>query len=494
RMYRTGDLARFMPDGRVEFLGRIDNQVKVRGYRIELGEIETVLEEGEDIRAAVAVAREHQGEKRLLAYVVPQAGRSPGSAELRRRLAERLPAYMVPSAIVRVDEFPLTPNGKVDRNALPDPGSELELDGEVVAPRNSVERRLVQIWERVLGISPIGIRHDFFDLGADSLTAARLFAEVEKAFGRKLPLTPVFEAPTIERLAELVSGKRASSSASSLVPIQPRGDRPPLFCVHGGAGTILFYHELARRLGSEQPFYGLQARGIYGRDTPLRTVEDMAAHYVSELRQVQPEGPYHLVGYCFGGIVAYEMAQRLRAAGEEVALLGLINAPSPLYIHAHNPWFRPQDDDAPPPPPRSRLRSWLGLRVWPLRRRLHHARFGAYVTLGRPLPDKFRNGYFLLIAHIAERDYQPRPYAGTLLSLHGESLYVEPDLGWGELVGDGLTSVEVPGSHVIPRDSMAEPLVGFVAKELQRALERATEASRDTEASGAATTSASNAT
>jgi len=473
RIYRTGDIARYLPDGRIQFLGRIDNQVKVRGFRIELGEIETALEQRDDVRAAVAVAREQRGEQRLVAYVVPQPGHTPRSSELRRALAQRLPEYMVPAAIVTVVELPLTPNGKVDRKALPDP--EPEAEGEAIAPRNLVEARLVEIWERVLGVAPIGIRHNFFDLGTDSLTAARLFVEVEKAFGCRLPLTPVFEAPTIEQLAELVRTGIHSSATSSLVPIQPQGTRPPLFCVHGGAGTILFYHELSRRLGPDQPFYGLQSRGIYGRNSPLRTVEEMAEHYLGELEQIRPCGPYHLVGYCFGGIVAYEMAQRLRERGEEVALLALINAPSPAYIHRHNPWFRSEGDDAPPPPPppRSRPRRSATALVWPVRKWVHNARFKAYMALGRPLPENWRNGYFVRLAHVAERQYEPRPCPGELLLLRGEGLYVEPDLGWGALVGKRLRSVEIPGQHVIPRDSMSEPRVALVAEQLQQAIRRA---------------------
>ncbi|MGZ4317494.1 MAG: non-ribosomal peptide synthetase, partial [Gaiellaceae bacterium] len=279
RIYKTGDLARYRPDGSVEFLGRLDHQVKVRGFRIELGEIETLLARNPGVARAVCVARDDGSGAELVAYIVPSASPVSG-AQLRRQLSEHLPAYMVPSAIVSLQAFPLTPNGKIDRKALPAPTRERLTDAEVVAPRTSLERRLAEIWERVLGMSPIGVTDNFFDLGLTSLVAAQLFAEIEHEVGGALPLGAIFRAPTIETLADLIESRENGSRWTSLVPLQPRGTRLPVFCVHGGAGTILHLEPLAHCLGDDQPLYGLQARGLYGGASPLRTVEEMASHYL----------------------------------------------------------------------------------------------------------------------------------------------------------------------------------------------------------------------
>jgi amino acid adenylation domain-containing protein len=363
RIYKTGDLARYRRDGSVEYLGRLDHQVKVRGFRIELGEIETVLAGHDGVAGAVCVARDDGAGPELVAYIV-SSGIPVAAAHLRRFLSEHLPPYMVPGAIVTLPAFPLTPNGKIDRKALPAPTRERLTEQALVPPRTPLERRLAEIWERVLAVSPIGVTDNFFDLGATSLVAAQLFAEIEHELGDALPLGAVFQAPTIEALAELLEQGAPPSRWTSLVPIQPRGTRPPIFCVHGGAGTILHLEPLARRLRDrDQPFYGLQSRGLYGGATPLRTVEEMAGHYLSELRQVQPSGPYYFAGYCFGAIVAYDMAQRVLAEGEEVRLLAFFNGPSPAWIRRWG-WFGNQPGFRRDPRPmplsfRARLRRAL---------------------------------------------------------------------------------------------------------------------------------------
>ncbi len=259
RIYLTGDLARYRPDGEIEFLGRIDNQVKVRGFRIELGEIETVLTRHPSVTEAVVTARGADAEAELAAYVIVTEP-APSAKELREHAAASLTPYMVPSTVTFLDAFPLTPNGKVDRKALPEPDRTRASDHELVAPRTEVERRLSEIWERQLGISPIGVTDDFFDLGVSSLTAANLFAAIEHKLGSSLPLGAIFRAPTIESLAKLLEDESGASRWTSLVPIQPAGTQPPIFCVHGGAGTILHLAALARRLGDDQPFYGLQSQ------------------------------------------------------------------------------------------------------------------------------------------------------------------------------------------------------------------------------------------
>jgi amino acid adenylation domain-containing protein len=474
RVYRTGDLARYRPDGSVEFLGRIDHQVKVRGFRIELGEIETVLSRHPGVGDAVVVARGSGAEAELAAYVT-SAGAPVAAHELRRFLGESLPAYMVPSTVTHLDAFPLTPNGKVDRKALPEPTRERSSEQEMVEPRTGLERRLAAIWERELDTHPIGVTDNFFDLGVTSIVAASLFAAIEREIGDSLPLGAIFRAPTIERLARLIESGDEASRWTSLVPIQPDGTQPPMFCVHGGGGTVLHLELLSRRLGPDQPFYGLQSRGLYGGVSPLTTVEDMATHYLSEMRQVHPGGPWYITGYCFGAIVAFELASRLVAQGEDVRLLAMFNGPSPSWIHRWG-WYgnqpsKAQDTARPPKLTKSqkvlravreprRLKSGL---LW--QTRLPRARLA--LKFGRPLPEALREFYFFRLHHLAERAYEPKPYERDLLVFYGTGLYEDPELGWGGLAKQGVHSCGIPGQHDNNRQAMTEPGVAFVAEQLQ---------------------------
>jgi amino acid adenylation domain-containing protein len=395
RLYKTGDLARYQPDGNIEFLGRIDEQVKIRGFRIELGEIEAVLNQHPFVKEAVAIAKEDvSGSKRLVAYIVPNVGaglninagtnilgraalpaptnpkskiQNPKSHDLRQFLKEKLPEYMVPSAVVMLDSLPLTPNGKVDRRALPAPDlvSQAREKG-FLAPRTPTEETLAQIWAEVLkcdrfalpqrGNRPlggavrvsealatlgasasgqgegnrVGVRDNFFELGGDSLLAVRLMAEIHQQFERKLPLSTLFLTPTIEGLASTLEQQTDSLPWSPLVPLQPAGSKSPFFCVHPIFGVVFPYYELAYSLGFDQPFYGLQPLGLDGERPPFTCIEDMAAHYIEALRRVQPEGPYYLGGWSFGGLVAFEMAQQLLSSGHQVALLVILDTLAPV--------------------------------------------------------------------------------------------------------------------------------------------------------------------
>jgi amino acid adenylation domain-containing protein len=322
RMYRTGDLCRFLPDGRILYIGRIDDQVKIRGFRIQLAEIESALAQNQDVHRCVVVAREDgPGGKRLIAYVVPTPGQRITIDDLRRSLVENLPDYLVPSAFVLLDSLPLTPNGKIDRRALPAPE---ELAQRRVEPRTVLETQLLMIWEEVLGRNGIGVQDNFFDLGGHSLLAVRVFAQIERVFKKRLPLALLFHAPTIERLASSLAQDGFQAPWGSLVTIQSSGPNPPLFVVPGVDGNVVGFSELARLLGPEQPFYGLQSRGLDGREKPFEHIEDVATHFLAEVQQVDPKGPYYLAGACTGGVVAYEMAQQLIDQGKQVAFLGLL--------------------------------------------------------------------------------------------------------------------------------------------------------------------------
>ena len=478
RLYRTGDLARYLPDGRLEFLGRLDHQVKVRGFRIELGEIEAVLARHPSVREAVVVKHEeHPGDARLVAYV-RQSEESASAHELRRFVAQALPSYMVPSSIVTLDAFPHTPNGKIDRKRLPAPETVVdERETAYLPPSSELERALVQIWEDMLGIHPIGVTDNFFDLGATSIVAAHLFVRIERELNVSLPVAPIFQAPTIRELASLAEAGGDDRGWTSLVPIQPAGSKPAIFCVHGGAGTVLHLQPLARRLGEDQPFFGLQARGLYGKEPPLTTVEEMAAHYLSEIRSLQPHGPYYLGGYCFGAIVAFDMAHRLLAAGERVAMLAMFNGPSPAYIRRYGssggrPWQPTPGLSASGriarvfrEPQRAATKA-----AWEARRtkaRIRQARFRLAHTFNRPLPDGLRDRYFVRINILAERRYEPCVYSGQVISFRGAGLYLDPDLGWEGLASGGIETYEVPGVHADNRDAMREPYVAYISDHLQ---------------------------
>ncbi|HEY2515677.1 MAG TPA: amino acid adenylation domain-containing protein, partial [Polyangiaceae bacterium] len=332
RLYRTGDRVRWRGDGLLEFLGRIDLQVKVRGYRIEPGEIEAALRQHESVRDAACVARVVGGDHRLVAYVVPrampeQAGRGALLDAARAHLREKLPAYMVPANLVLLEALPMTPNKKVDLRALPAPEAEGSGGGAVLGPRDALELRLVSIWEEILGRAPIGVDEGFFELGGHSLLAVRLMARIRRELGRDLPLATLFVDGTVAGLARRLRGGGDGPSAC-LVPIQPQGRARPLFAVHPAGGNVLCFAPLGRALGRERPLYALQAAGLNSSE-PDRTVEAMASRYVAEVRARQPRGPYHLAGYSLGAAIAHAMASQLLAAGESMASLTLLDAWAP---------------------------------------------------------------------------------------------------------------------------------------------------------------------
>jgi amino acid adenylation domain-containing protein len=481
RLYRTGDLVRWRPGGRLEFIGRVDHQVKIRGFRIELGEIETVLGRHADVEEAIVIAAEDAaGDKRLVAYVTLGRDATASRIDLRRSVQDVLPAYMVPSTVVVLDAMPRTPNGKTDRKALPAVDwSDVERDSPYVAPTGDIERRLAALWEEVLEITPIGADDDLFSLGVTSLATARLMGRIEREFRTGLPVGAFFSAPTVAELAALLGAGVPDPEWPSLVaitPIHPGSTQPPVFGVHGGAGTVLLYAELARRLGPDRPFYGLHAQGLYGRDPVHTSVADMAGAYLEQMRQVQPHGPYTILGYCFGGHVAHEIAVRLRAEGEDVDLVGQINSPSVHYLRTHRPVF--DETGALTGRDGVMVREWqpatagrrasLPRRVFRrIRSRVRRLRFRAAIRLHRPLPAIFReNLSFQTIAHHAEDAYVPPVSDVRTVVWRAQGLYFEDDLGWRSYVTGEVICVEIPGEQPIPRTTMTEPFVGHLADSL----------------------------
>jgi amino acid adenylation domain-containing protein len=432
RLYCTGDLGRVLPDGRMEHLGRKDFQVKIRGHRVAIAEIETALLDLAAIKEAAVVARDDRaGDKRLIAYVVPSRDPAPTTGELRRYLQQSLPEYMVPSAFLFLDALPLTPSGKVDRRRLPAPDqTRPDLESALMAPRNALECQLTEIWEGVLGIQPIGVRDNFFDLGGHSMLAAQLFTKITQVFDQSLPLVTLFQAPTVEQLANVLCKNQEGDSAdwSPLVAIRSSGSRRPFFCIPGNLGNVFAdLGHLARHLGSDQPFYGLQD----GIGNPTQ-IEALATCYLDEIRPIQSVGPYLLGGICSGGVVAFEMAQQLLARGQQVPLLALVE---------------------PVPPPIPRLGSYLDLAASFFRR--FTRRFGHHSRNVSQLGSVDQKAYFRLKAKLvanswALRRYAPRPYPGRIyLFLTAESLNSahSPQLGWRKLAAGGAEVHEIPGSH-----------------------------------------------
>ena len=329
RLYKSGDVARRI-NGEIEYIGRLDNQVKIRGYRIELGEIETVLGQHPALSSAIVrIQNVSTDDKRLVAYVVSKDATEPSAAALRQFLLDKLPDYMVPATFITIGKLPLTGNGKIDDRALPAPETATRNAQGLVPPRDEVEQQLTVLWENALKLKPIGILDNFFDLGGHSIMAVSLMAQIERNFGKALPLAALFRNPTIEQFGELLRSDTSDASWSPLVPIRASGSAAPFFCVPGGGGNVLYFYRLAHCLPKEQPFYGLQSIGLDGKRAPLSHVEDIAAEHIRALREVQPYGPYYLGGHCFGAWVAFEMSQQLQRQGEGVALLAVLDAPAP---------------------------------------------------------------------------------------------------------------------------------------------------------------------
>ncbi|MFJ4206090.1 amino acid adenylation domain-containing protein [Streptomyces sviceus] len=336
RLYRTGDLAVRGPDGTLRFLGRADQQVKLRGFRVELGEIEAVLSAHPAVaQAAATVRQDDRGEKQLVAYVVPAetAGQAsaPGAAalpadDLHEHLARALPAHMIPSAFVTLGALPHTASGKLDRKALPAPDRSRTAR---CAPRTPREETLCGVFAEILGLDParVGVHDSFFDLGGHSLLAPRLTSRIRAVLGWDVPLRALFDTPTVAALARRPDGSPESSAPlGPLLPLRPRGHREPLFCLPPASGLSWGFAGLARHLSPGRPLYGLQSRGLVPGREPVATLAEAVAEHTARIRETQPHGPYHLLGYSMGGLVAYEVAVGLQAAGEDVALLALLDA------------------------------------------------------------------------------------------------------------------------------------------------------------------------
>jgi amino acid adenylation domain-containing protein len=457
RMYRTGDLACFRPDGNIECLGRTDHQVKIRGFRIELGEIEAVLARSAGVEQAVVMAREDgAGEKRLVAYVIAKTPATDLVEKLRGALRAALPEYMVPSHFVELDAFPLTASGKVDRKALPAPAAGVATDAArpYAAPRNDLEISLAAAWEKVLGAQRVGITDNFFDLGGTSLSVIKLTAEMRNATGIEIGLGAVFRFPTI---AELVGslGSNAANSASLVVPLQAQGDGLPVFCLCG----INLYRDFARCLGPRQPVYGVYvaeemavaAQSVNGEKIDI-SIERLAEAYYQAIVRTNPKGPYRLAGISFGGVLAMEVASRMRKHGAEVDVVLLLDTILPQWVRSNwLKWFRVQAVEVQKGNGskvvghvlsrlRDKLIDRLGTntgrrsevsadRAFELRQAAFYEAMGVWNTRG------LVSDFDVVLFRASESEM-------------GEHIEFEPDYGWRHHVTGRLQVVPIPGDHL----------------------------------------------
>ncbi len=469
RLYRTGDIGRYLPGGNIEILGRNDAQVKVRGFRIELGEVEAALAAVEGVRAAaVAVRTDPAGENMLAGYFVPRAGVDAGA--VRQALSAKLPPYMVPTWLVAMAELPVTPNGKLDRKALPEPQAAQPAPAVAeISPADPLEATLISIWESVLGVAPVRRQDNFFELGGHSVLAARMFTRLEKAIGKSLPLATLFQAPTIAKLASLIRDTDWKPSWSPLVAIRPSGSKPPFFFVHPIGGNVLNFAGFSSHFGEDQPIYGLQARGLGGDEAPHTSIELMAADYVRAIRTVQPEGPYAIGGFSAGGVVAFEMARQLRHSGQEVSLLALLDTGirsgraltfgerlrRHAFILSQNLRYAAR---VAPIEYLDRKRKNLAMRLqllkWNLREKLGLANDPAMLSAEEA---------FLL----AMRGYTPVPFNGDAVLFRAGDDYLDPNLGWGNIIRGRLDIEITTGDH---DTILHEPHIGMLAQLIQKRL------------------------
>jgi thioesterase domain-containing protein/aryl carrier-like protein len=453
RMYRTGDMVRWTEDGDLRYIGRADDQVKIRGFRVELGEIETVLASHPSVAQAVALVREDvPGDRRLVAYVVPDpaAGDEAGglAAAVRALAQDLLPGYMVPSTVVPLDRLPLMPNSKLDRKALPAPDTKAGRETAHWAV-TSFEEGLCEEFAHVLGVDQVGIDDDFFALGGHSLLAVRLVERLRER-GVSIAVRDLFASPTVAGLMKRMTVSSIRDSLDVLLPIRTDGDEPPLFCVHPSGGLSWCYMPLARYAPEGVPLYGLQGRGLDGATALPRSVEEMAADYVEQIRSVRPNGPYRVLGWSFGGVAAQEIAVQLQEAGEDVALV----------ILDQFPWVRRPTEAADPA---AQLESLVEI-----------VRKEAGTTLGAATDEEIR-----AIARIVQNNrtiqigHEHRRFDGdALLVVAAEDRSADAPTGerWKPYVTGEITEIGIPCTHY----EMARPeTLGLVWSALSDWLGRA---------------------
>jgi amino acid adenylation domain-containing protein len=463
RMYRTGDLARFLPDGNIQYLGRVDNQVKIRGFRIELGEIEAVLAKHPAVQTGVVMAREDKpGDKRLVAYLTCVPDKETSSGNLRAFLKESLPEYMIPSAFVMMDGLPLTPNGKINRRALPAPDWSQIDSGASIAPRDQLEVMLVKTWRKVLGIPSISVTDNFFDLGGHSLLAARLLSEVEKITGRQIPLSVLFRGATVESLAQLIREGEEANPDPVLMEIQSGGEGLPFFAVAAPGVETLGFGLLARHMGPDRTVYKLQGHVpiVVGRPFTKEDLRFLSQEYIAAMRAVQPEGPYCLGGMCEGVQIAERIVCDLEAQGQEVSLFAIFD--TWVLQHSQRVWLWRIEYL------RQRLREFKNMNFsqqWETCKRAVGTRWRMLTGESRGRsewyraywPEDFTPSRFRAPVVLFKRPKQPFYYVD------------DPEMGWGMRSESGVEIHEIEFDH---EELLREPYVRPVGEQLAACISR----------------------
>ena len=481
RLYRTGDLGRYRADGLVEYAGRADRQSKIRGFRVEIGEIEAVLARHPHVVDCHVVVREDAREnKQLVAFYRSSA--PIHRTDLRGHVAAFLPSYMIPAVFMALEEYPHTPNGKIDHRALLSLLSTLRSEQEAyVAPLSATEKQLTVLWQELFERKLVGIEDDFFDLGGDSLLAVQMFVGIRNRFGLELHLSELFQNATIAAIGRVIDTHRGEQAPPSFQPPASliaahqaqNSDMPAVYFVHGNGGNILFMREWQKHLARHRlPLYGFQARGVDGISRPHDSVEDMARDYIAEMRVQQPTGPYFIGGYSGGGSVALEMAAILRRQGEEVPLVLLLDSYHP---DVHNRHYSSEEHlrNALRNPftfVRDRARNVKGR----LLTALHRRRIKRYLALNQPIPLELRDLH--LYEHISalRQKYVTKAYDGPVVLLKAAEIWaiydhVAEDLGWRRTLSN-LTIRTIPGDHDL---LIREPNVGLLISEIATALRQA---------------------
>ncbi|HTU34003.1 MAG TPA: amino acid adenylation domain-containing protein [Candidatus Acidoferrum sp.] len=483
RIYRTGDLGRFLPNGDIQYEGRCDHQIKIHGVRVEPEEIEKPVLEFPGVKQCLVMARaDATGDKRLVAYMVPRPDQTIQLPALREYLTTKLPKYLVPSGFVCLPEFPVTFNGKIDRNALPDPEQPVGGNGVAEGPRDDIEYRLVTIWEDVLRVKPVGLRDNFFDLGGHSLLAARLLGRVEQSIGKELPLAALLDAPTIEEQAKIIRGHNGVAASSS-------GRRPEIPLFYLGADPT--FQPLSQRLRALHPFHSLGVQASLVRTLADRSLESIAGHFVDAIRERRPHGPYMLGGWCAHGLLSFEVAQQLRAAGEDVALVMMLETANPVFLHDCSALVRLGR--------RAQLKMNLFHFEYTYVRGLTRERARDYVS-GR-LRRKFsrvgsglrRNQTasadqlatdeknLLDVVYAAADRYVPKPYDGPITLVRSQKSLLgmpnDPPLGWEASLCPKLELCQCEGNHytmyIEPNvDRLAIKMAAYLQSADKRARER----------------------
>lgn len=493
-LYRTGDRVRWRSDGELEFLGRADDQMKINGIRIEPGEIEAALGALPGIAAAVVTLYEDADHvRRLTAYLVSSSGTSQAEENVRAALERQLPRNMVPTFYIWLDALPMTPNGKLDRKALPAPPRDESRSRNTLLPQTGMEREIAAIWQDLLRVSSVDVESDFFDLGGDSLALLSLFATIEARFGRRLTVDVLAGGLTVSRLAQwLGDDQPLQATDDPVVALQPDGRRPPFFCVHGIGGDVVHLHRLAVHMGTDRPFFGIR-RGPEARLTD--SIGQIAARYISAMRTHQPAGPFYLGGYSFGAIVAYEMALQLARQGHEVGLLAIIDQRKPGWrltalnalpaLHRlivrvpgriRDEWGKASSTD--------RIKR-IGQLISSWSKTALGYRPNAVALVGH----RSETDYAQLDAHLrAMRDYEPKPLPVPITLIRANEqllshLALDSTLGWSDLTKGEVRVRIIPGNHIA---ITTEPLVRQLAKTLSDELDAAQKAAETRRISGKA--------